>query len=329
MSSNHSILKGCLVAVGAMVLLAVLVAIFGVAAVNRALERANEHARDLESGQKDVQDHMPPPIVPIPSDDEHRDEDSAPSKGSRAPGGESATSLEIIRRWGLPPVPVGERGNTKVKSFRSAKNVIYDTHRTLKMEKTFYCGCDYKSRKPVHKSCGYQIKQRKDRARRTEIEHVMPASRFGHTFSEWTEGHPDCERNGRAYKGRSCAEETSERFALMASDLYNLQPAIGEVNGDRLDYEWAELEGEEREYGACDVEIRDQKVEPAKNLRGDIARTYLYMAWAYPDRVTLSDVELDMFTRWDREDPVSKEELRRAEALTNEQGNVQPLIVGR
>lgn len=326
MSSNHSVLKGCLVVVGVMVLLAVLVAIFGVKAVNKALERANEHAQQIEAQQRDTK---LPPILPVPSDEEDPGEDGAHDPPGAPGDGESATSIEIARRWNLPPIPVTERGNTSIKSFRSAKNVIYDTHRDLKMEKTFYCGCDYKRRKPVHKSCGYAIRQRKDRARRTEVEHVMPASRFGHTFTEWTEGHPDCERKGRAYKGRSCAEETSEPFSMMASDLYNLQPAIGEVNGDRLDYEWAELTGEEREYGKCDIEIRDQKVEPARHLRGDIARTYLYMAWAYPSHVTLSEEELEMFARWDRDDPVSRDELRRAEALSREQGNVQALIVGR
>lgn len=305
-------------------MLGVAVAIFGVNAVNNALKKAGQQAEKQTRMQEELQREADalPPIIPIP-DDEKGSEDGTVGEG------ESATSQAIIKRWNLPDIPVSERGNRKVESFRTAKNIIYDTHKDLKMETTFYCGCTYKKRKPVFSSCGYKVRKRKTRAGRTEIEHVMPASRFGHTFSEWTEGHPSCERKGREYKGRSCAEDASPEFVLMESDLFNLQPSVGEVNGDRLDYEWGELKGEAREYGDCDMEIRDQLAEPPSSVRGDIARVYLYMAWAYPGRIELSEKELAMYTAWDKSDPVSKDELRRAEELSREQGNIQPLIIGR
>ena len=71
----------------------------------------------------------------------------------------------------------------------------------------------------------------------------------------------------------------------MQADLYNLQPAIGEVNGLRSNYQIGEIDGEVREFGKCDVEIKNKKVEPAPKIRGDIARTYLYMEYAYPKYV--------------------------------------------
>ncbi len=322
MSSNSSsILKGCLVIVAILTLVGVAVAIFGVKAVTSALERASEQQRELEQTQNDLDrtreelekggpsggDEPEPPEIFKP--DIHHDENP-----------------ELAKRWDLPDVPVAKRGNTSISSFRGAKNILYDLHDELGLEKTFYCGCDYDNRKPDLKSCGYEIRKHEDRARRTEAEHVMPASRFGHTFSEWTKGHPDCVKRGRKFKGRKCAEQANDEFARMESDLYNLQPAIGEVNGDRLHYEWSELKGEAREYGKCDVEIRDQKVEPKKSIRGDIARTYLYMAWAYPSRVSLTDEEIAMFAQWDRDDPPTRAERKRARAIEARQGNVQPFI---
>ena len=48
----------------------------------------------------------------------------------------------------------------------------------------------------------------------------------------------------------------------MQADLYNLQPAIGEVNGLRSNYQIAIIKGEPREFGKCDIEIQNKKVEP-------------------------------------------------------------------
>ncbi len=68
----------------------------------------------------------------------------------------------------------------------------------------------------------------------------------------------------------------------MESDLYNLIPAIGEINGLRSNYSFAMISGEKREFGTCDMEIENRKAEPRPEVRGNIARIYLYMNWAYP-----------------------------------------------
>jgi endonuclease I len=55
--------------------------------------------------------------------------------------------------------------------------------------------------------------------------------------------------------------------------MYNLYPAIEEVNGKRSNYSMPIIEGEKRELGKCDVEIKSRKVEPKESVRGEIART--------------------------------------------------------
>jgi deoxyribonuclease-1 len=57
----------------------------------------------------------------------------------------------------------------------------------------------------------------------------------------------------------------------MESDLYNLVPAIGEINGLRFNYSFAMILGEQREFGTCGMEIENRKAEPRPEVRGNIA----------------------------------------------------------
>ena len=49
------------------------------------------------------------------------------------------------------------------------------------------------------------------------------------------------------------------------------------MNGLRSNYSMARIEGEQRQFSACDVGIAERKIEPRPEIRGDIARIYLYM----------------------------------------------------
>jgi deoxyribonuclease-1 len=59
--------------------------------------------------------------------------------------------------------------------------------------------------------------------------------------------------------------------------MYNLVPAVGEINALRSNYSFGIIPGERREFGECDMEIKNRKAEPPPNVRGDIARIYFYM----------------------------------------------------
>lgn len=206
--------------------------------------------------------------------------------------------------------PQGEAQNTTVESFRRAKKLMVQVFKGN--EVTLYCGCTYQGKSVDHASCGYEPLKPGGRADRMEWEHVVPAWAFGQAFTEWREGHPDCvDSRGRPYKGRKCARKTSRQFRLMEADLYNLQPAIGEVNGLRGHYGMGMVPGEKRRFGECDVEIEGRKIEPRPAVRGDIARTYLYMDRAYPGRGIVSKKNRPLFEAWDREDPVDAAEQDR------------------
>lgn len=203
-------------------------------------------------------------------------------------------------------------------SFRAAKKEavkIYHDHKT-----TFYCGCDIEWKgkkgagKPDHASCGYQVRKQLKRASRTEWEHVMPAWQFGHQLQCWQTG-----------KRKNCSKN-SPKFKTMESDLHNLVPAIGEVNGDRSNYKFTDWNGKPNQYGQCPmiVDFKARQVQPPKQARGAIARTYLYMADRY--KVALSKSQKQLMKAWDKTHPVNSWECERDSRIANKQGWHNPFV---
>ena len=214
-------------------------------------------------------------------------------------------------------------GNTTISSFSKAKRLllteVYADHR-----ETFYCGCPYKAdKKVVFQADKFSpaVKHRK-RADKIEWEHVVPAEAFGHSFKEWRDGDPACvDKKGKPFKGRGCAEKVNMQFRYMQADLYNLVPAIGQVNALRSNYSYAMIPGEKRQFGPCDMEIEDGKAEPRPEIRGDIARIYFYMHDAYPARGIIGKKNRKLFEAWAKEDPVDDWERERSRRIEKIQGN--------
>ena len=210
--------------------------------------------------------------------------------------------------------------NTQITSFSQSKKLLLKVNKDNPV--TLYCGCSYKGKKPNFSSCGYIPKKDNKRANRIEWEHVVPAHSFGQSFSEWRDGHPKCvTKKGKTFKGRKCAEKMNKEYRRMQADMFNLYPAIGEVNGRRSNYSMAIIIGEIREFGKCDVEIKNKKIEPKDSIRGEIARTYLYMDSVYPGRGIISKKNRKLFDAWNKSDPVDGWECERAKRIEKIQGN--------
>ena len=204
------------------------------------------------------------------------------------------------------------------KSKKFAKD-IYSGNET-----TFYCGCSYQNiRKklvPKWSSCGYSPRneytksgKQNSRSLRIEWEHVMPAWFFGNQMECWKAG------------GRKACKK-NKLFAKMEADLHNLVPAIGEINGDRSNFTFELIDGEERVYGACDFEInfKDGVVEPRQSIQGDIARIYFYMSETY--NVALTQKLQKMLKTWSKLDPVDQQEFERNSKIFRIQGNSNPFV---
>ena len=87
------------------------------------------------------------------------------------------------------------------------------------------------------------------------------------------------------------------------------------------------INGEKREFGKCDVEIKNKKVEPKESIRGEIARTYLYMDSVYPGRGIISNKNRKLFDAWNQSDPVDEWECERAKRIEKIQGNVNEVVM--
>ncbi len=146
----------------------------------------------------------------------------------------------------------------------------------------------------------------------------MPAHAFGQSFKEWRVGHPECvDSKGKTFKSRNCTRKMVIKFRYMESDMYNLVPAVGEINSLRSNYSFAMIPGEKREFGLCDMEIENGKAEPPEYVIGNIARIYKYMNAAYLGHGIISKKNRKLFDAWDKQDEVDAWECQRTKRIEN------------
>ena len=182
------------------------------------------------------------------------------------------------------------------------------------------------------------MRKSRTRGARLEWEHIVPASFFGRDLPCWREGHRVCVNSkGKPYRGRRCCAKVNRAFEEMESDLHNLAPSVGELNGDRSNLPYGEVAGDARVYGQCEFEIgkpavgfavtdarANKVVEPAKAVKGDVARVWLYMIEAYG--LAVRSEARAAFERWSKDDPPDAWERERDSRIQAEQGNSNPFV---
>lgn len=233
----------------------------------------------------------------------------------------------------VEPKPTSKPATEQTPGFSSLHPRDFDEAKSI-LRKLYprgveiYCGCPYDLERKDRidaVACGYKGKGA--RSKRIEWEHVVPASVFGQRFAEWKQGHPSCTKRGHMEKGRNCARATSEVFARMEADLYNLLPSLGELNAARSNYPFGEIGGEPRAFGRCDFEVENRVAEPRREIRGDLARIYFYMDARYPGFDIVNRRNEGLLNAWDREDPLDEAERQRIHRIEQIQGN--SFFIGR
>lgn len=204
------------------------------------------------------------------------------------------------------------------QNFSQAKKILTKFYQDyLQYQSDFYCNAPFKQVKnrfeivPSEAYSPRNLKTKKgninQRAKRIEWEHIMPAHNFGQHLPCWRKG-------GR----RECQNDVT--FNKMEGDLQNLVPAIGEINGDRSNYRYAESPKDIQytQYGNCKVftDFKAKRFYPANYSKGWIARSYLYMSKTYS--IKLSDKERKLMEAWDKQYPrLEKERVFREFAREN------------
>lgn len=161
--------------------------------------------------------------------------------------------------------------------------------------------------------CGerFSTKNKKKRRQHVNAEHVFPMA--------WVT------RDLRCGTRKQC-QRNSTHFEVIESDLHNIYPTKIALNKARSHYRFGNIPGEKRQFGNCDFEVDHRKrlAEPRPAVRGDIARAMLYMAYQYD--LTLHRKTEKLMREWDKQDPPSKKEIRRAQVIEREQGRENPFI---
>lgn len=184
-----------------------------------------------------------------------------------------------------------------------------------------YCGCQWnwvgKSGGQVDaKSCGYKTRKQENRAERTEWEHIVPAWTFGHQRQCWANG------------GREHCIDDDPVFRNMEANLFNLYPAVGEVNGDRSNYNYGMVSGVAPQYGQCKtkVDFEQRVAEPRDEVKGLVARTTFYMFDRY--NLSMSRQQQQVLMAWNKQHPVSAWEKERNNRITAIMGHTNPFVTG-
>ena len=252
----------------------------------------------------------PPNVVPHDDDPEEANVDDVPTPTSPEPS--PSPSPSPFRTTPARP-----------RSFDDAKRLLLGIYAAggAAHTRTLYCNCAYVGHVVDTASCGYAVQSDAARAARLEWEHVVPASAFGHAFREWREGSPSCVKKNKPFRGRKCAHLASRAFARIEGDMHNLFPEDGEINNLRGDKMMAIVAGEERRFGACDIELTSTLFEPRPDIRGDVARAYEYMDETYPGLDLLPDGYRAQMAEWDAQDPPDAWERARNAQIAELQGN--------
>ena len=207
-------------------------------------------------------------------------------------------------------------------SFSSAKKKMYNAVYEDR-EITFYCGCKYSNKKPDLQECAYDPTNRSQasRAKRTEAEHIVPASWFGQGRPCWR-----ASLCSGGKKNRDCCEKIDFAFRTAHNDLHNLTPAIGQINALRSNLPYALISGETRDFGTCDFEVESPRAEPADDVRGDVARVFFYMEATYG--LTASPQDRQLLETWNQADPVDAREVEHNNRVKTVQGNGNSFVEG-
>ncbi|GAB4289685.1 MAG: hypothetical protein Kow0068_15230 [Marinilabiliales bacterium] len=131
----------------------------------------------------------------------------------------------------------------------------------------------------------------------------------------------------------------------MYSDLFIIYPTDGYVNSMRSNYPYGEVSSPTwtstngSKLGPCSVSGYSQTVfEPIDEYKGDLARTYFYVAvrylnedssWPGSDMTTGAELKpwaFAMIYQWHINDPVSQKEINRNDSIYKIQNNRNPFI---
>lgn len=204
------------------------------------------------------------------------------------------------------------------------KALLFEVYKDYK--KTLYCDIDFSNPKSLKYPEHFDFSKLSARNNRIEIEHIVPADTFGSLFFQWTQGDELCYAEDTGpFRGRKCTELTSRLFRIMLSDMYNLYPSLGSLNGIRENKEFRVL-GKKAvsEFYPCTFKTDTDSIEVNPQVMGIVARAYLYFEYQYRPIFNLTDEQRFRYWQLSLEHPVTKWECIRSYRIEKIQGRENP-----
>lgn len=121
----------------------------------------------------------------------------------------------------------------------------------------------------------------------------------------------------------------------MVSDLHHLQSTFGTPNNRRSNFRFAYVSPNETKYSTkSGSRLAKSKFEPCDAVKGNVARSVLYFITKYYDGNIRQGMDyksfwtqnVEMFLKWNRQDPPDAREMERNNRIEQFQGNRNPFV---
>jgi endonuclease I len=131
-------------------------------------------------------------------------------------------------------------------------------------------------------------------------------------WSDWNDYSP------QTFNTEHIIPQSKLKSELAVSDMHHLRVADSDINEMRSNYPYVDASGE---YGL----VTEETFYPGDDWKGDVARMVMYVNIRYGESFEkVGGIEL--FLKWNVEDPVSAFEMQRNNVIESAQGNRNPFI---
>lgn len=185
---------------------------------------------------------------------------------------------------------------------------VYEEH-----QQTFYCGCRFDMNRGGEnevdrRTCPFSANKDYAAGKKIRYGNIMPISFIGKHYPCWADG------------GLEACLRDNQKFDLIVEDLHNKAPIMLEIANDTEEYPANNISGHTYTYGACPIEVDESKgiIEPGDVIKGNVARTYLYMIDQY--KIPVKAEYKKMLEAWSKKDPVDEWEILKNRLVYKEQG---------
>lgn len=151
---------------------------------------------------------------------------------------------------------------------------------------------------------------------------VVPDTFYGRNMACMKEEVCVNEFTGKLFGSPMCCRRVNTQYREMEADLFNLIPVVSKIEEHQQGKIFATVKSPKKVVGK--VKIDDNYLEPPDEVKGDIARVYLYMDERYGLQLSLEQKE--MFYRWHRLDAVDERECALAKSIMKIQNRTNHLI---